>query len=489
MAFDDTVPSSKASEQLASAQQRYRAEIKAPPCGNSCQRWKRVLGSQSAELLRLTQLQRRPRLSRQGADKRPCRAAVSSAMDITPGGGERYLLEAAIVFQRLSCEVTLLLFEPNQCTGGDCVNRTAFMLGLRNLDVDAIKVASLNVQRHPKRPVRGLHGSAERLIRRDFDIFFFLGNDRAPRTPGLGRLNLYMCQFPFDWYRDMYPFEERNLATYDHVLLNSNFTMDWYSVVLRSQLRKPCAPTPVLLYPPVPAAEPRTPLFGAFSRRPFRIVIVGRIFGGVQSKGHYEAVRLFSELQTLARRDGHAWHAQLELYIVGAVITGKEHYARGLPELVTRLGLTGVHFVFDAPRRRLEALVEGARVIWSLTGFGQLKQMTNPADTEHFGIAVAEAMSAGCIPVLLNVGGLPEQVPSSAVGRVASTLEDVPTATLQVLSLPEAEMEAMSGQARAAAERFTGDMFERQLGSLVHEAKPKQRACYSANASAPTRFG
>ena len=67
--------------------------------------------------------------------------------------------------------------------------------------------------------------------------------------------------------------------------------------------------------------------------------------------------------------------------------------------------------------------------------------------------------------------------------------QDVPTATLQVLSLPEAEMEAMSGQARAAAERFTGDMFERQLGSLVHEAKPKQRACYSANASAPTRFG
>ena len=150
-----------------------------------------------------------------------------------------------------------------------------------------------------------------------------------------------------------------------------------------------------------------------------------------------------------------------------------------------RKSVQALHALHDV----MAELVEGARVIWSLTGFGQLKQMTNPADTEHFGIAVAEAMSAGCIPVLLNVGGLPEQVPSSAVGRVASTLEDVPTATLQVLSLPEAEMEAMSGQARAAAERFTGDMFERQLGSLVHEAKPKQRACYSANASAPTRFG
>ena len=54
----------------------------------------------------------------------------------------------------------------------------------------------------------------------------------------------------------------------------------------------------------------------------------------------------------------------------------------------------------------LAALMPRVAVVWSFTG--GVGENTNPADSEHFGIAVVEAMSTGSIPVLVNRGGLRE---------------------------------------------------------------------------------
>lgn len=390
-----------------------------------------------------------------------CQAAVATPYNVTPGGGEAYLLQTAATFQRIGCRVTLLLRHHHQCMNR-CLDRTAQMLGVA-LDTTAIRTVVL--------PFAGLRRGRDAARRGviDFDIFFLLGNSKSPPMPGLGRLNLYMCQFPFDWMQQLYTTQEINLGTYDHVLLNSNYSLQWYKTSLEAQLQRPCAPLPLIVYPPVALPQSRRATH-TFVTRPMRIVVVGRLFEGLQQKGHFIAVRAFAQLLSLANLSANASFAeQLELYIVGSVVSGHEAYADQVATLADRLGISGVHCEFDVQRERVEELIEGARVVWSLTGFGQMREVKEPADAEHFGIAVAEAMGAGCIPVLLNAGALPEHVPSGAVGRVAASVDQISLLTLGVLSLPQAQQLEMSLAARHAAARFTGDRFHHRLRNLVHK--------------------
>ena len=69
-------------------------------------------------------------------------------------------------------------------------------------------------------------------------------------------------------------------------------------------------------------------------------------------------------------------------------------------------------------------------VVWSLTG--GIGPNDNPADAEHFGIAVVEAMSVGNIPVLRARGGLQEIVAHNS-SHLCSSLEDFAQKTYQIL--------------------------------------------------------
>ena len=79
---------------------------------------------------------------------------------------------------------------------------------------------------------------------------------------------------------------------------------------------------------------------------------------------------------------------------------------------------------------------------------------TDPANAEHFGIAVTEAMSLGVIPVVLRKGGLPEVV-LPGTGFVSTNLEMLVALTRKVLRM-QPSMRTRMGQAAAhAAARFT----------------------------------
>jgi glycosyltransferase involved in cell wall biosynthesis len=313
-----------------------------------------------------------------------------------------------------------------------------------------------------------------------------------------------MCQFPFDWARPSTKWGQANLLTYQRVLLNSEYSHGWYTLALeRSRvLNRPCAPLPTVLYPPVDAVHQRLPVH----QRPLRIVMLGRVFNDVQGKGHLEAIKAFRRLQVawLARRSGQPEPPPLELYLVGAVMSevkaGHIHqrYAERVKQLAAKT--PNVHVLFDAPRRLVLKTLNLSRIVWSLTGFrqswhafGELsdrlslrsnfsglpsrfyngecsrRDCPNPADSEHFGIAVTEAMSAGAIPVLLRMGGLAELVPSNQVGRLVANVSDIVASTLEVLLLSDVQLHAMSRASRMASRRFTGNVFHRHLKAMVRK--------------------
>ena len=73
--------------------------------------------------------------------------------------------------------------------------------------------------------------------REGYSLFMSLGNDKLPTFAGLGHVSMYMCQFPFDLGRPTRPGTVKALASYDYVLLNSEFTDGW--VLLYWALRQP----------------------------------------------------------------------------------------------------------------------------------------------------------------------------------------------------------------------------------------------------------
>lgn len=90
----------------------------------------------------------------------------------------------------------------------------------------------------------------------------------------------------------------------------------------------------------------------------------------------------------------------------------------------------------------------------------------NPHVTESFGRTVAEAMRAGCVPIVDNRGGFREQV-AAGCGFLCETLDDFAAAVSQLHS-PSTQIE-MSRRCRGHAdERFSLATFRERLLAVFH---------------------
>ena len=97
-----------------------------------------------------------------------------------------------------------------------------------------------------------------------------------------------------------------------------------------------------------------------------------------------------------------------ELHLAGGL--GSEptslEYAK---ELKTLSKNYPIFFHFNESREFIENLYLDSKIYWHAAGFGE-NPNKDPIKFEHFGITPIEAISAGCIPVLFNGGGLSEVV-------------------------------------------------------------------------------
>ena len=98
--------------------------------------------------------------------------------------------------------------------------------------------------------------------------------------------------------------------------------------------------------------------------------------------------------------------ANLELHLIGGV--GKEPSSIRFVETLKEMAKGyPIYFHFNATRNEVEEILLKSKIYWHAAGFGENPEK-DPIKFEHFGIAPIEAVSAGCIPILFNGGGLPE---------------------------------------------------------------------------------
>lgn len=181
------------------------------------------------------------------------------------------------------------------------------------------------------------------------------------------------------------------LKSYQVILADSTFTKKW----IRNYWKREST----LLYPPVEL------LFKQYKIDDFKkkkwICSVGRFFKLGHGKKQDALIKAFKKFHDSGHKD---W----QLHLVGGI--GNDSVSVEIIEGLRKESENyPIFFHLNASRKKVEEIYLNSRIYWHATGFGE-NENTNPIKFEHFGIAPIEAISAKCIPILFDGGGLRETI-------------------------------------------------------------------------------
>lgn len=236
------------------------------------------------------------------------------------------------------------------------------------------------------------------------------------------------------------------LRSYDAVTPNSHFTESW--------LNRRWGITGPVIEPPVIAGAERA----ATAERPL-IVSIGRFFVGGHNKKHLAMVRAF---RTLCDRGLVGWRLALvggvgQRPVDEAYLRKVEYEARGLP----------IDVYPNADEAVVRDLRAHAAIAWHAAGYGESERRA-PERFEHFGMAVAELMVSGAVPVVFDGGGLREIVEPGLSGYRWRTLDELADFTLALARNGRRRAE-MGEAARQRAARWSLDNYQRRIVDLACE--------------------
>jgi glycosyltransferase involved in cell wall biosynthesis len=348
----------------------------------------------------------------------------------TAGGGEKYLALTAVALRDAMAGSKVELLSPVPVDA----ERYRRLLGV---DLTGLTLVATNrvtpVHRAlnrvtPLRPLRNLvlGRRASRFTAR-YDLFLPMVyripvRSAAPRTAVL-------VQFPDR--------AGRGAEGADVVVCQSDYVRGW--------VRRWWGREAAVVHPPVdvPAEEPD------WSVKRRSILAVGRFIRTGHSKRQDVLVECFRELC-----DGglEGW----ELHLAGTVHREGPH-AGYFDEVAGRASGYPVILHPDAPLSELSRLYAEASIFWHGAGFG-VDPDAEPENLEHFGIATAEAMGRGAVPVVFAAGGQPEVVGDGEAGYLWTTREELGERTL-ALAADAALRERLGRAARTAAGRFSRERF------------------------------
>ena len=292
--------------------------------------------------------------------------AIHNSFWNTLGGGEHH---ACVVAQALQ-----------QFGPVDLISENDFSIEAleKQFDID-LKFCRKRIISAPK-----LHHDAKTTQQYDIFVNSTYGSDLYNR----GRLSYYIVSFP-------YRLNGRNrlarsfIKTYTRFLANSRFTAEWIKLWWGVESD--------VLYPSVfiPDID-----FESISKEK-RILHVGRFFREGHNKKQLELVRAFKALLDKGSLD-----KEWRLTLIGQVHQEQKDYFDSVKEEAEHYP---IDIYVDLPLAQLRELYEKSAIYWHATGLNE-NLSKHPELYEHFGITTVEAMSYGCVPVVINAGGQPEVV-------------------------------------------------------------------------------
>ncbi|HBL19039.1 MAG TPA: hypothetical protein DD417_20325 [Elusimicrobia bacterium] len=223
------------------------------------------------------------------------------------------------------------------------------------------------------------------------------------------------------------------------------------SLHTRKKIRELWGRKAELLYGPVPVRG-----FGPLKKEKM-ILTVGKLRSRPFYKYELELIRCFGRLHRDGRLPG--WEYRL------AGLSGPPSDARWVRKLRQAARGLPVRLHLDLPAAELARLYGRASLLWHATGL-RADERGDPRDLEPFGIAVVEAMAAGCVPLAHGRGGPAEIIRHGESGFLIRTLEDLSRSTVE-LAAGRRAWAPLRRAARARSRVFSVSSFRKTLRGLL----------------------
>ena len=249
------------------------------------------------------------------------------------------------------------------------------------------------------------------------------------------RKSFIVCDFPSTAPKTAA--NQFKLKTFKGVIANSAFTSGW--------IQNRWGVNSSILYPPI------SPIKIELPKENF-ILNVGRFALGHRSKNHLEMIQAFVKLYQQG-------YTNWELHLAG-FIQDQAYFDMVKKEA----GNYPVIFHTNIDRNQLEILYAKSSIYWHACGINA-DENKEPHLMEHFGISTAEALSAGCVPVVVNKGGQPEKATQDC-GYTWNTLEESIKFTEQLILHPNL-LKQLRAQARINSLKFQLDAFKINLATII----------------------
>ena len=371
----------------------------------------------------------------------------------TCGGGEKYICKLSEVLSEKH-DVFFIAFDNPD------IEKLKKRLGV-NLDNVTFELINTNKpfnNRFLRFVLKTLYISR---MSKKYDIFINQENETA--ISARSAMNVYLCQFPLMTnYNMVKDFDillkkaiksvlfGRYIHTYNLIVVYSHFVEQ--TVKRQYPENKIC-----VLYPPIEMAQEY------YLAKENIILNVGRFFVGGHCKKQLEMINTFKEL-----RDEDSTLNNWEFHLVGGVGASPEDLEYIRQCRTESLGYP-IYIHANLPSGALTEMYSKAKIYWHATGLED-DESAHPELMEHFGMTTVEAMSAGCVPIVINKGGQPEIVRHGIDGFLWNTVEELKQYTSKLI-INEEVRKQFSKSATERSLLFSVDNFIKNAEGIFHKIK------------------
>lgn len=354
--------------------------------------------------------------------------AIYSPYLDTAGGGEKYILTIAECLSDKE-QVDVLL------------DQHLYNIGAKQITEKIEKLHGLNLSRvnFIRAPIgQGSSFFSRLFFLKQYDWLFYLTDGSIFLTTA--KNSVIHFQVPFSETAGNWLWNMIKLMSWKTAIYNSKFTQHY--------VEKGWKINGQVIYPPVSVE-----LFKPLAKKK-RILTVGRFFGFLKDKKHGVLISAFKEL--VAEHSLHGW----SLHLAGGASSGDEGYLKQLRELAEG------YKIFLHPNislGELRRLFGQSQIYWHASGFGE----EDPKRFEHFGITAVEALASGCIPVVVNKGGLKEIIEEDKSGYLWNNLDQLKEQTMHLIR-DEKLQDSLAKEGQLRALNFGKTIFVERIKKLIY---------------------
>ncbi len=233
----------------------------------------------------------------------------------------------------------------------------------------------------------------------------------------------------------------KRLATYDHFIVNSEFTKHW--------IKKRWGIDASIVFPPL-----RDGLLPGEKSKCILSV------GAFRAAQHKKQPVLIDAFRSLCDKGLTGWN-YLMMGASGPTKADRE-YLNSLKRMARDYPIE-IHS--NVSGDKLQTALETSSILWHSMGYG-VDANAEPKRMEHFGMVATEAMAAGCVPIVFNGGGLREIVVHGESGFLWSTIDELIQRT-KLLTSDTVLRRRVSIAAVRRSNKFSLPSFEESLNGVL----------------------